>query len=68
MTTFEVRRGSAVVTRKDNADTAIAFAAVHSHFPGQLRVWCIEHREYEIAQPGVPVPIKGAAGLRAGRR
>lgn len=51
MTTYEVRRGSAVITTKSDAAVALSFAALHSHFPGQLKVYAVVREEREITQP-----------------
>lgn len=66
-TTYEVRRGAAVITAKPDAAVALSFAALHSHFPGQLAVYAVERREYLIAEPPPAVVTLGARGLQAGR-
>jgi hypothetical protein len=42
---YEVRRGLAVITKRDDPAAALSFAEIHSHFPGQLQVYVVEHRE-----------------------
>lgn len=67
-TIYEVRRGAHVETRRDDAKAALAFAEVHSHFPGQLKVYAVERREYLITEaPPEVIPMRGARGLRVGR-
>ena len=68
MINYEIRRGKAVITTKDTAKDALTFAEAHAHFPGQLKVWGVDRREYEITEaPPEPLQFKGAGGLRAGR-
>ena len=67
-TTYEVRRGKHVVTTSGDAAYALSFAKLHSHFHDQLQVYAVERREYLITEPpAAAIPIRGAAGLRAGR-
>lgn len=64
-TVYEVRRGAAVITAKPDASVALAFAALHSHFPGQLAVFAVIREEYPITEvPSAPIPMR-RAGARA---
>jgi hypothetical protein len=50
MTSYEIRRGAAVIATKPDADVALSFATLHAHFPGQLKVFAVTREEREITQ------------------
>ena len=64
MIRYEVRRGSAVVTTRDDAKAALLFAEAHSFSPnGELKVYAVERREWEITEaPAEPIPLKPSRG------
>jgi hypothetical protein len=69
VTTYEIRRGAAVIATKPNAAVALAFADLNSHFPGQLKVYAVVREEYEItAPPAEPISMRDAGGQQARRR
>jgi hypothetical protein len=69
MISYEIRRSAAVIATKPDASTALAFAELHSHFPGQLKVFAVIREEYEITEPPAePIPFKGPGGDRARTR